>query len=61
MCYPNVFVTEREEDCVCKLKMSLYGLKQLSRCCTATIESSQRNRFCTSASDSWFYVGGDGF
>jgi hypothetical protein len=54
---PEGYVEPGKEHCVCKLKKSLYGLKQSPRCWTETFqEYVDIIRFCQSAADSCVHI-----
>ena len=64
MTQPKGFVTEGEEHLVCKLKKSIYGLKQSPRCWNTALDSHLKEMgFTQSTSDPCIYVdaGGDVF
>ena len=64
MTQPKGFATEGEEHLVCKLKKSIYGLKQSPRCWNAALDSHLKEMgFVQSTSDPCIYVdaGGDVF
>ena len=57
MTQPKGFVTEGEEHLVCKLKKSIYGLKQSPRCWNAALDSHLKEMgFVQSTSDLCIYV-----
>ena len=59
---PRGFVTEGEEHLVCKLKKSIYGLKQSPRCWNYALDTYLKEMvFVQSTSDPCIYVdaGGD--
>ena len=61
---PKGFVTEGQEHLVCKLKKSIYGLKQSPRCWNTTLDSHLKDMgFTQSVSDPCMYTdaGGDLF
>ncbi len=54
---PEGFVVEGQENLVCKLKRSLYGLKQSPRCWNATLdEFLKKLGFLQSNSDPCIYI-----
>ena len=60
---PEGFIDE-DANLVCKLKKSIYGLKQSSRCWNATLDFHLKEMgFTQSTSDPCMYMdsGGDGF
>ena len=61
MAQPEGFVVEGQENLVCKLKRSLYGLKQSPRCWNSTLDEYLRQlKFVRSANDPCVYVAPDG-
>ena len=59
---PKGFATEGKEYFVCKLKKSLYGFKQSSRCWNATLDCHLKDMgFYPSISDPCICVGEDVF
>ena len=64
MLQPKGFVVDGEEHLVCKLKKSIYGLKQSSRCWNVALDSHLKKMgFTQSTSDPCIYMdaGGDAF
>ena len=60
----NGFITDGEEHLVCKLKKSIYGLKQSPRCWNTALDSQLKDMgFVQSVSDPCLYTdaGGDAF
>jgi transposase InsO family protein len=65
MAQPKGFIKQGEENLVCKLKKSIYGLKQSPRCWNAALDTQLRDMgFTQSTSDPCIYyrnAGGDMF
>ena len=58
---PEGFVVERKEDLVCKLKMSLYGLKQSPRCWNFRLDAHLKGMgFVQSTNDPCIYTSSGG-
>jgi hypothetical protein len=58
---PEGYVKEGEEDLVCKLNKSIYGLKQSSRCWYRTIDQFLKNSgYVQSSSDPCLYIKREG-
>ena len=58
---PEGFVVEGQEELVCRLKRSLYGLKQSPRCWNSTLDDYLKQlEFMRSANDPCIYVAPDG-
>ena len=58
---PEGFVVEGKEDLVCKLKMSLYGLKQSPRCWNFTLDAHLKGMgFVQSTNDPCIYTSSGG-
>ena len=55
---PEVFATKGQEDLVCKLKRSIYGLKQSSRCWNTVLNSQMG--FAQAKGDPCIYVTSEG-
>ena len=54
---PEGFVDPRYHDHVCKLKRSIYGLKQSARCWNQTLDIFLfKNGYCKGSADSCIYV-----
>jgi hypothetical protein len=61
MYQPQEFVAKGQENLVCKLKRSLYGLKQSPRCWNSTLDEFLKQLgFVQSTSDPCIYVASDG-
>ena len=61
MYQPQEFVAKGQENLVCKLKRSLYGLKQSPRCWNSTLDEFLKQLgFVQSMSDPCIYVASDG-
>jgi len=61
---PEGFITDGEENLVCKLRKSIYGLKQSPRCWNTALDSHLKDiGFVQSVSDPCVYTdkGGDMF
>ena len=58
---PEGFVVKGQEDLVCRLKRSIYGLKQSGRCWNNTLhEELKKMGFVQSASDPCIYIASEG-
>ena len=58
---PEGFVVKGQEHLVCKLKRSIYGLKQSSRCWNSVLDQHLKKLgFVQSVSDQCIYVAAEG-
>ena len=58
---PEGFIVQRKENLVCKLKHSMYGLKQSPRCWNATVDQQLKCMgFIQSTSDPCIYTSSEG-
>ena len=58
---PEGFVVKGQEHLVCKLKRSIYGLKQLSRCWNTVLDQHLKKiAFAQTVSDPCIYVASEG-
>ena len=61
MCQPEGFVTKGKEHLVCKLKRSIYGLKQSPRCWNSVLDAQLKQMgFVQTTSDPCLYVSTEG-